>query len=276
MPTAAPAGELTIDDLAHQAQLPVRTIREYHTIRLLPPPRRAGRVGIYGQDHAHRLELIARLQRRGYSLAGIRDLLEAWDAGTNLPAVLGVEPGTAALDETPLRLTRAELFARLPGLTTASVRRACSVGLAQPDGPDHFFVRSPALLVLAADAVHTGLQLTEILDLIGVLGDELTTLAEAIADLLVNGIWQPLVDDGRLEEVEQFLQRGRVLLLQGVASTLADRLGSALLHRAGEAPSGDALRATIEHIRVGAITDSAGNIRRINQTGSQIKMGSGA
>src|SRR5262252_4291575 len=109
--------ELTIDDLARQAQLPVRTIGEYHTMRLLPPPERRGRVGYYGPGHGQRLQLIARLQRRGYSLAGIRDLLQAWDAGENLTGVLGVQPGQAPLDEAPLRLSRAELLAQLPGLS---------------------------------------------------------------------------------------------------------------------------------------------------------------
>jgi len=57
---------MTIDDLARSAGLPVRTIREYQTMRLLPPPDRRGRVGIYGTEHVQRLNLIGRLQRRGY------------------------------------------------------------------------------------------------------------------------------------------------------------------------------------------------------------------
>src|SRR5579864_4128863 len=107
---------LTIDDLARQVQLPVRTIREYHTMRLLPPPERRGRVGLYGTRHVQRLQLITRLQHRGYSLAGIRDLLGAWENGTDLTTLLGVDESQAALDETPLRLTRAELHQRLPAL----------------------------------------------------------------------------------------------------------------------------------------------------------------
>ena len=85
MTAAAQADEqLTIDDLARLVQLPVRTIREYHTMRLLPPPERRGRLGMYGSRHVQRLQLITRLQRRGYSLAGIRDLLAAWESGTDL------------------------------------------------------------------------------------------------------------------------------------------------------------------------------------------------
>src|SRR5215469_4506407 len=141
---------MTIDDLARQSLLPVRTIREYHTMRLLPPPARRGRVGIYGRQHVQRLELIARLQRRGYSLAGIRDLLQAWDAGAGLTSVLGVEPSLGALDEPPLRLTRAELQTRLPALAGQCLTDACAAGLVQPAG-EEFLVRSPALLALVAD-----------------------------------------------------------------------------------------------------------------------------
>jgi DNA-binding transcriptional MerR regulator len=43
-----------------------------------------GRLGLYGPGHVQRLQLIARLQCRGYSLAGILDLLGAWESGTDL------------------------------------------------------------------------------------------------------------------------------------------------------------------------------------------------
>jgi len=62
MPATADTDEsLTIDDLARRVQLPVRTIREYHTMRLLPPPERRGRLGLYDGRHIQRLQLIARL-----------------------------------------------------------------------------------------------------------------------------------------------------------------------------------------------------------------------
>ncbi|MEP6624245.1 MAG: helix-turn-helix domain-containing protein, partial [Acidimicrobiia bacterium] len=64
----------TIDELARVAELPSRTIREYQTVGVLMPPKRDGRRGLYDVEHRRRLALIARLQARGYSLAGIRDL----------------------------------------------------------------------------------------------------------------------------------------------------------------------------------------------------------
>jgi DNA-binding transcriptional MerR regulator len=256
---------MTIDDLARSAELPVRTIREYHTMRLLPPPQRRGRVGIYGPPHIQRLNLIGRLQRRGYSLAGIRDMLQAWDAGTGLTAVLGVEAGNAALDETPLWLTGAELTDRFPVLSE-HVDEVCAAGLIQPSG-DEFLIRSPALLALVADGANDGIPLADMLDLAATMRREVSSLASALADIIADRlILSPLHAGQELKGLAPQLQRGRLLLIQGAASTLADQLGAALLRRADQADlaggtDGQMLRAVLDQIRIGAVTDAAGNIR---------------
>ncbi|HEX9359372.1 MAG TPA: MerR family transcriptional regulator [Streptosporangiaceae bacterium] len=255
------AVELTVDELAQRAHLPVRTIREYQTLRLLPAPRRRGRIGVYGQVHLDRLATIGRLQRRGYSLAAIKDLLQAGGAGGGLAAVLGVELGAAALDETPLRLTRAQLKSRVPGLSAAALRRARAVGLFQPERAQHVLVRSPALLALVAYAVGAGLPADGVLDLIGALRTGLDELAESVAGHVVDDVLEPLRSQGRVDAFAPVLRRGRLLLLQGLASLFADRLGEALLARAEADPlRGGALRAAIEEIRVGAVADAAGHI----------------
>lgn len=256
----APNG-VTVDQLARECGLPVRTIREYQTMKLLPPPLRRGRIGLYGDEHRRRLGLIARLQRRGYSLAGIKDLLEAWDTGANLHSLLGVDVGPAALDETPQRITRRELDDRLPGLTATTLRRAEKVGLVQPHGRGHYIVRSPALLALVADGVAVGVRLKDMLDLVAHLRDQLGALADTIAEQIVERVWQPLARADRADDVEGLLHRGRLLLLQGVVSVLADRLGDALARRAADAPHGDELRSVIDDIRVGAVADADGNVR---------------
>ena len=262
--TGAETGEpLTIDDLARRVGLPVRTIREYHTMRLLPPPERQGRLGLYRDRHVQRLRLITRLQRRGYSLAGIRDLLGAWESGTDLVTLLGVDESQAALDETPLFLTRAELLQRLPALEEATLARASRIGLVRPHGEDHFGVRSPTLLALVANWVRAGVPVGEALDLIEVLVGDLDTLAGRLADLIVTHIWEPLSAVGRAGELPDLLRRGRPLLLQGAASTLADRIGAALAERAGTASDGGRLLAVLDEIRVGAVADAAGTIHRV-------------
>ena len=258
---------LTIDDLARRVRLPVRTIREYHTMRLLPPPERRGRLGLYGGRHIQRLQLIARLQRRGYSLAGIRDLLGAWESGTDLVTLLGVDQSQAALDETPLRLTRAELFQRLPALEEATLSRASRIGLVRPHGEDHFVVRSPALLGLVADWTGAGVPAGAALDLIEAVTDDLGALAGTLAGLIVDRIWAPVSAASRARDLPDLLRRGRPLLLQGVVSTLADRLGAALAERAGTVPGGGQLREALEEVRVGAVVDSAGTIHRRGDDG---------
>ena len=263
MTSAAETHEpLTIDDLARRVQLPVRTIREYHTMRLLPPPERRGRLGLYGDRHVQRLQLITRLQRRGYSLAGIRDLLGAWESGTDLTTLLGADDSPAALDEPPLRLTRAELFQRLPALDSTALGRARQVGLVRGSDGDHFVVRSPALLSLVADWVRAGVPLEVALDVIEVLTGDLGTLARKLADLIIERVWEPVSSTSRASELPDMLRRGRPLVLQGTATTLADRLGAALTEHADAAGDGGRLRAVLDDIRVGAIADSAGTIHR--------------
>src|SRR6266545_3233391 len=87
------AERMTVDELARRAGLPSSTIRLYQTKGLLPRPRREGRVGIYDDSHLARLRLIGQLRQRGFSLAGIKHLIETWQAGQTLDdqlAALGV------------------------------------------------------------------------------------------------------------------------------------------------------------------------------------------
>lgn len=49
--------------------------------RAAPRPERRGRANVYADAHLARLRQIADLLDRGYTLASIKELLEAWDAG---------------------------------------------------------------------------------------------------------------------------------------------------------------------------------------------------
>lgn len=252
--------ELTVDELARLAGVPVRTIREYQTMRLLPPPRRQGRVGLYGTVHVARMRAIARLAGRGYSLAAIRDLFEARHAGADLGALLGGEETPVAFDEAPVRLTNAELRASLPGLSRAELRNAQAAGLFHSDGRNHVLVRSPALIALAGEAITAGVAPAAVFDLIRRLRDGLNTLSDAIAEPLVDGIIEPLHTAREPEEFVGFMRRARLLLLQGMASTFADRLGEALI-QASAGPNGRSAQAAVDAVRVGAIADAAGHLQ---------------
>jgi hypothetical protein len=132
----------------------------------------------------------------------------------------------------------------------------------RPYGEDPFVVRSPALLGLVADWVRAGVPLGEALDVIEVLTDNLSALARKLADLIVERIWAPISTTSRAIELPDLLRRGRPLVLQGAASTLADRLGAALGEHADTIADGGRLRAALDEIRVGAVADSAGTIHR--------------
>jgi hypothetical protein len=81
-------------------------------------------------------------------------------------------------------------------------------------------------------------------------------------DLIVERVEEPISATGRTGELPDLLRRGRPLLLQGTASTLADRLGAALADRADTAGHDGRLRAALDEIRVGAVADADGTIHR--------------
>jgi DNA-binding transcriptional MerR regulator len=69
------SGELTIDELAADAAVPVRTVRFYIAEGLLPGPSGRGRGASYGEEHRLRLRLIRRLVEQRVPLAEIGDRL---------------------------------------------------------------------------------------------------------------------------------------------------------------------------------------------------------
>ncbi|MGW7413227.1 MerR family transcriptional regulator [Streptomyces sp. NPDC054863] len=159
--------EYRIEDLAHRSGATVRTIRAYQDRGLLPTPERRGRSNVYGDAHLARLRQIADLLDRGYTLASIKELLEAWDAGRGLGGVLGLvaEVGGPWTDEESARITRAELDARFGGRPNdAAVAEAVELGVLErvPGCDDEFLVPSPQELAVAAELYAAGVPLKAI------------------------------------------------------------------------------------------------------------------
>lgn len=124
-----PAGAVyRIEDLAHRSGATVRTIRAYQDRGLLPRPERRGRANVYGDAHLVRLRQIADLLDRGYTLASIKELLEAWDTGRGLGGILGLvaEVDGPWTDERAVRISRAELAERFGGVRTTRRSRTPS------------------------------------------------------------------------------------------------------------------------------------------------------
>ena len=235
-----------VEELSARTGAPVRTIREYQTWQILHPPTKVGRVGFYDETHVRRLEGIARLQERGYSIAAIRDLFDAWDQGAGLRDVLGLDDVAAIpADEAPVALTVADVAELLPSIAGSPrlLARAGAIGLWFEHG-DGYVARSPALVQLVADGIGTGLSTTAALDLAAAVVAASAQVGEATATVLA-GATSGTVD------IESLARRGRVLLARAVATHTIDQVGRHLAAHAGEIPE---LGELLADVRIGSVT----------------------
>ncbi|MBK6041530.1 MerR family transcriptional regulator [Streptomyces sp. MBT55] len=117
--------------------------------------------------HLARLRQIADLLDRGYTLASIKELLEAWDAGRGLGGVLGLvaEVQGPWTDEEADRITRTELDAKFGGAQDdEAIAEAVALGVLErvPGRDDEFLVPSPQELAVAVELHAAGVPLMAI------------------------------------------------------------------------------------------------------------------
>lgn len=227
-------GELTIDELARRADTTSRNVRAYQERGLLPPPRLVGRVGYYGEGHVARLRHIAALLERGFTLASIRELFEAWERGYGLADVLGFEEAlTAPWDHEDSSLLTLEELTAMFGLDMRALAQAVRIGALVGEG-DRFRAPSPRLLEAARALTDAGIPLRNMLEEAEELSAELDRVAERWVALFRAHVWDDYVDRGmpaeELQELTDFLQRMRPLL----GSIIAPLLAQAMERRAKE------------------------------------------
>ena len=229
------AAAMTIDELARESGVTSRNIRAYQTRGLLPSPRMEGRVGYYDHAHLARLKYIAGLQERGFSLAAIQALLDAWDEGRGLNDVLGFEEALTApwSDETPERVSVEWLLERFPEAVDdlGLVQRAVTLGLLREvDGG--FEAPSPRLVKIGAELVAAGVPLAAVLDEYERLVADADRIAERFVDLFESNVWERFVEAGmppeRLGEVTEALQRARPTALAAMDAALAHAMERAV------------------------------------------------
>jgi DNA-binding transcriptional MerR regulator len=222
---------MTVDELARQARTTTRNIRNYQTLGLLPPPSLVGRVGYYGEGHLGRLRLIARLQEQGFTLAGIRELVQAWAQGRSLADLLGFEQVLTApwSVEEPEYLTGAQLLELFPQAAqdVSLGQRAVDLGLIQPEG-ERFRVPSPTMLRAGAELVAAGIPLAVTQDEFAALRADMERVAARFVELFERYVWQPFVEAGmpseRLPQVTEALRRMRPLAATSVHAMLAQAM----------------------------------------------------
>ncbi|WP_328495199.1 MerR family transcriptional regulator [Streptomyces sp. NBC_00414] len=231
-----PAGAAyRIEDLAHRSGATVRTIRAYQDRGLLPRPERRGRANVYADTHLARLRQIADLLDRGYTLASIKELLEAWDAGRGLGGVLGLvaEVDGPWTDEEAVRISRAELDERFGGRSDdAAVAEAVELGVLEripgqnPGQEDMFLVPSPQELAVAAELYEAGVPLSAIAGHLRELRGQVEHIASRFLEFTAEHVFARYLgehppNDADATEAADLVRRLRPLARQTVDAELA-------------------------------------------------------
>ena len=173
--------EYRMEELARLAGITVRTLRFYRERKLIPPPRREGRIAWYDDHHLARLNTIAAMLERGHTLTGIAELAEALDHGRDVADVLGVTP----TEEEPVRLTPEELAARFEGeVTPENLAAALDLGYLGTDGDEIVHV-SRRLLDVSSALVREGIPLAEVLATGARVREHVDALAEMFTALVL-------------------------------------------------------------------------------------------
>ena len=187
---------LTIDELARKAGTTVRNVRVYQDRGLLPPPERRGRLGLYGPDHLRRLRLVLRMLGRGYPLAAIRELVEAWEEQRDLGSVLGLEEAITApyQSEGPRRLPAAR-FRELLGGDEVAAARALETGLAAADGDD-VVIRTPRFFDVGLELLGEGFPPRAMVDIAADIARTMDEVARMCVSFVDEHVWRDFLDAG--------------------------------------------------------------------------------
>ena len=237
---------MTIDELARRAGTTSRNVRAYQERGLLPPPEREGRVGVYGEGHLARLRLIANLAERGFSLASIAALLQAWEAGHSIQDLLEVEEAVTADDEAPpVLITLDQLAEQFGGADDGATARAVELGLLEPVD-DGVLVHTPELLEIGAELVRLGIPVGPVVDEAGALLADATRIADRFVGLFTEHVVDPALasglSDAELRQLAEKVRRARPLaaaaaeraLARAMVQRLADEVGRIVETEGGE------------------------------------------
>lgn len=187
---------------------------------------------MYGDAHLARLRQIADLLDRGYTLASIKELLEAWDAGRGLGGVLGLvaEVDGPWTDEEAVRISRAELDERFGGSPDdAAVAEAVALGVLEPvpGDDDSFLVPSPQELAVAVELHAAGVPLSAISGHLRELRGQVEHIAARFLEFTTEHIFARYLDgphrptDADAAEAASLVRRLRPLARQSVDAELA-------------------------------------------------------
>ncbi len=244
------AAEFTIDELAQAAGTTSRNVRAYQERGLLPAPSRRGRVGIYGPTHLARLRMIGPMLERGYSLANVAELIEAWEKGHDIGKLLGLEAALTSpwSDEMPQNISKAELQELFGAeLGPEAMATALSMGVVKVDG-DAIIVPSMKMLRAGALLAREGVPLIELLHVIARLRGDIERVAQELVGLATRYIFDrygkgTLPPPEEVPRLAELIWQLRPMVMQAVDYEVAHAM-----EKAAEKYLGEKLSTVLEQL----------------------------
>jgi DNA-binding transcriptional MerR regulator len=227
--------EWRVEELAQEADVSVDTIRFYQKRRLLPPPRREGRLGFYGPEHLERLARIRELRRRGLTLALIGRLVRGELDATDEPLAAAVLAADAEDAEEFLSLDE---LARRTGIPLALLETVANEGLLVPrdhEGEARYTAGDVAVVASGMRLVETGLPLDQLLVLARAHHAATREIAAQAVAMFDEHVRQPLRDaDLPDDDKAERLVDAFSVLLPAVTTLVAHHFRRVLLEVAQE------------------------------------------
>lgn len=241
---ASPPEQYRVEELANAAGVTVDTVRFYQGKRLLPPPRRKGRVAWYGPEHLERLRRTRSLLAERFTLAQIAKLFASEEAATSPRAKRSAADASGDASRALLEalvaesvgdrtLTRAELAAesKVPEPLLAAAQQAGLIAPIEIDGAERFTRADAELARAGLDILARGLPLKALLDVAVAHAERVEATVDQAISLFDAHVLEPArgVDGGDDDVAEAFRA-----LLPEVARMVALHFQRTLVARALE------------------------------------------
>ena len=217
---------LSVDEVASQTGLTVRTVRYYQSQGLLPAPDRVGREARYGDSHLERLRLISRLQDQGLRLTAIAELVRQGDAAADW---LGLTETltTPWSDDRPALWSEDELSTRLaaaPAVSADDLVRTGVVERRSDTNPVVYLVPSPGMFDIALQLSNLGLDLDVAARLRALLQERLRALATDLVADFTGEVSLTLLADAGPADLVRLLEQLRPLTRRTVDLLFASEM----------------------------------------------------
>ncbi len=196
--------EYRVDELADAAGVSIDTVRFYQRRSLIDPPRRVGRVALYGPGHLERIAEIRRLAAEGYTLAQI---------------------GRRPSDRTVSRSELAERSGVPEPLISLLVDSGVLRSTTDPSGQARFDESAIGMLQAGLAILSAGVPLDDLTQLAAVHAGNVETVVDSAIELFVEHVKGETVGDDAqlLAVVEALLPEVTRLVAQHFHHTLVSR-----------------------------------------------------